>query len=138
MGLIVLHGTRKRRCFGIDFVFAHACVPACVAHPSAGIMADRRCLVVCRGCRGVSVDFDGILLSLQEKEIPLRLKAHRKKHGERVVRRALLLTNSYTAHHENIERFRDYLETFSPVCPKDSANMPLFAPVVQAKGLKKS
>ena len=39
---------------------------------------------------------------------------------------------------ENLEKFRDFLETFSPVCPKDSANMPLFAPVVQAKGLKTS
>jgi hypothetical protein len=23
---------------------------------------------------------------------------------------------------ENLEKFRDFLETFSPVCPKDSAN----------------
>lgn len=37
---------------------------------------------------------------------------------------------------ENLERFRDYLETFSPVCPKDRADISLLAPVVQAKGLK--
>lgn len=92
LGFIVLHGTRKRRCFSVDFVFAHAGVPACVAHSSAGIMEDRRRLVVGRGCRGVGVGFDGILLGLQEKEIPLRLKSHRQKHGEQRVRRALLLT----------------------------------------------
>ena len=138
MGLIVFHGTRKRRCFSVDFVFAHAGVPGGVAHSSAGIMEDRRRLVVGRGCGGIGVGFDGILLGLQEKEIPLRLKSHRQKHGEQRVRRALLLTNSYTAHHENIERFRDYLETFSPVCPKDSADMPLLAPVVREEGQKTS
>lgn len=37
---------------------------------------------------------------------------------------------------ENLERFRDYLETFSPVCPKDSVDIPLLAPAVPAKGLK--
>ena len=39
---------------------------------------------------------------------------------------------------ENLEQFRDFLETFSPVCPKDSANTILLAPAVPAKDLKKS
>ena len=37
---------------------------------------------------------------------------------------------------ENLERFKNYLETFSPVCPKDSVDIPLLAPAVPAKGLK--
>lgn len=37
---------------------------------------------------------------------------------------------------ENLERFRDYLETFSPVCPKDIVDIPLLAPAVPVKGLK--
>ena len=37
---------------------------------------------------------------------------------------------------ENLERFKNYLETFSPVCPKDSVDIPLLAPAVPVKELK--
>lgn len=37
---------------------------------------------------------------------------------------------------ENLKRFKDYLETFSPVCPKDSANNPLLASAAPVKDRK--
>lgn len=37
---------------------------------------------------------------------------------------------------ENLKRFKDYLETFSPVCPKDSADISLLVPAVPVKDRK--
>lgn len=37
---------------------------------------------------------------------------------------------------ENLKKFKDYLETFSPVCPKDSADISLLVPAVPVKDRK--